>query len=127
MFFTSTSKKRSDSLADFLNFIDLSKNDYYYHFENVKQKDHEHQDHIHLLELGKLGHHEKARLATKIEQSRIERRKSKDAVEVLEPLVTYLEDEANKKAMNRLRQVLGDMRKREERQENRVYHKRCES
>ena len=49
------------------------------------------------------------------------RRGCKDTVEVLEPLVDFLESDKGKNFLNLLREVLGNTRKAERRTEARVY------
>ena len=49
------------------------------------------------------------------------RRECKDTVEVLEPLVQFLESDKGKNLYNLVRETLGKTRKVEERMETRVY------
>lgn len=77
-----------------------------------------------MLELGDLKYAERAKLATKLQQCRQERREYKDVVQVLAPLFEHLSDARNKNSFNQLREVLGKMRKVERRQNHRVYYPR---
>ena len=79
------------------------------------------QDYLHKLELGNLDYKERARVATQLAQCRRSRRECKDTVEVLEPLVQFLESDKGKNLYNLVRETLGKTRKVEERMETRVY------
>lgn len=83
------------------------------------------QDILHELELAELKYHERARLATELSEVRKRRREVKNALEVLEPLVNWLN--ANPEALRSLQRVLGDMRKQEQRHANRIYIKRSDA
>ena len=60
-------------------------------------------------------------VATQLAQCRRARRECKDTVEVLEPLVQFLESDKGKNLYNLVRETLGKTRKVEERMETRVY------
>jgi len=117
--------KISEQISVFLKFIDSINAEYDRNFQIVGLKDKEGQDDFHNLELGELKYKERAKLATKIQNDRIERRKAKDACAVLEPLCEFLKDESHKRTLNKLRNTLGDIRKIEDRLENRTYNKRA--
>lgn len=53
--------------------------------------------------------------------SRQARRECKDTVEILEPLVQFLESDKGKNLLNLVREALGKTRKVEERMETRTY------
>lgn len=67
----------------------------------------------------KLSYHEYAKLSIELLKIRQERRKAKDTVMILEPIVNYLEQ--NKSMIDSLSQLLGKVRKEEKRLENRFY------
>ena len=67
---------------------------------------------------------DRRKLATKYQNERIRRRVAKDAVRVNEPLALFVESDVGAKAINRMRQVLGDVRKHETNMDNRVYSNR---
>lgn len=73
------------------------------------------------LELENLDYRERAKVATQLAQCRRIRRECKDTVEVLEPLVQFLESDKGKTLYNLVRETLGKTRKVEERMETRVY------
>ncbi len=78
------------------------------------------QDILHCLELESLGYHDRARLAAMLSESRKVRRKYKDAMEELAPVIQFIDQ--NKKIINTLEQLLGAVRKQEKYHENRSYH-----
>ena len=79
------------------------------------------QDYLHLLELGGLDYRERAKIATQIAKCRQSRRMCKDATEVLEPFVQFIESDRGKNLLNLVREVLGKTRRVEERMETRTY------
>ena len=95
--------------------------DYAWNYNEVKQKDRLTQDYLHKLELDGLNYKERAKVATQLAQCRQARRECKDTVEILEPLVTFLESDKGKNLYNLVREVLGKTRKVEERMKTRVY------
>lgn len=117
-------EKHSEKLSDIVRYFDSIKSEYESNLQNIAVKDAEHQDFIHSLELDDLKYKERAKIATQIQQSRKDRRISKDIVDVLEPLYSFIESDSGKRSMNQLKNILGNMRKREEKQLTRVYHKR---
>ena len=82
------------------------------------------QDYLHKLELENLDYKERAKVATQLAQCRQARRACKDTVEVLKPLVEFLESDRGKNLYNLVREALGKTRKVEERMETRVYFPR---
>ena len=79
------------------------------------------QDYLHMLELEGLNYNERAKVATRLSQCRQLRRESKDTVEILEPLISFLESDKGKNMINLLKETLGKTRKVEERMESRTY------
>ncbi len=92
--------------------------------EEVKYLDDKQQDILHELELVDHSYHEQARLAKSLRELRQQRRLFKDTIERLIPFVNWIED--NKRAIDGLKRVLGDMRKIDNRQDNRVYYYRAD-
>lgn len=82
------------------------------------------QDYLHALELNGLDYKERARVATQLAATRKLRRASKDTVEVLEPLMVFLDSDKGKNMMNLMRETLGKTRKVEEKMSNRTYRNR---
>lgn len=90
----------------------------------IEEKDKETQDILHKTELEKLKYHEHARINIELTKTRQERRKAKDAVMVLELIVSFTEQ--NKKFMDSLSELLGRVRKEEKRLDNRFYNPKSE-
>lgn len=82
------------------------------------------QDYLHKLELGNLDYKQRARMATKIAKCRQERRDSKDTVQILQPLMDYLDSDKGKQAINLMRETLGKTRKAEQQMLTRTYRAR---
>ena len=106
-------KEVSERIADFLNYIELCRNEYQVAQEAVKKEDRRLQDLLHEMEFSQ-GENGKRRAATRLRNSRRERRRQKDKVMRLELIVQFFEDPQNRKAINNLRQLLGRQRKQEE-------------
>lgn len=104
--------------------MDNAVKDHAWSREEVNRMDRLTQDLLHQLELDGLDYGERAKVATKLMQCRQLRREHKDTVEILEPLVQFLDSDKGKNMMNLLREALGRTRKVEERMENRTYHPR---
>ena len=118
--------KPSKNLEDFLNFLDQCAREYQYAFENMSTEDKRLQDLLHELEFA-VDKAERNRVATSLQRSRRERRKSKDMVKLYERIVKFKEDQNNRRTINLLRQLLGQQRKEEEYlRSNRTYKKRMD-
>lgn len=113
--------KPSEQLTDFLNFLSSAQSEYNFCFEQVNEQDKLTQDYLHSLELDELSCGERSKLATKLKTNRKDRRYYKDGVEELEPIVEWMKEPANVKAVNMLKQALGKVRKAEGYHENRTY------
>ena len=110
-------KKPSEYLTEFLNFIAEAQSNYRFCVEEVNNQDKLTQDYLHSLELDNLKCDERSKVATKLAINRKDRRYYKDRVEELEPIVQFFEESQNKKALDKMKQVLGVVRKSE------LYHR----
>ena len=108
-------------ISDFCKVITNAKSDYEWNRDEVNRLDKLTQDYLHMLELDGLSYSERAKVATKLSKCRQLRRESKDTVEILEPLISFMESDKGKNMFNLLREALGKTRKVEERMENRTY------
>lgn len=118
--------KPSQYLENFLNFLDQCEREYKYAYDNVNKEDRRLQDFVHEIEFAS-DKAERNRVATRLQNSRKERRRNKDAVKLYERIVRFTEDPNNRRTINLLRQLLGQQRKEEEYlQSNRMYKKRVE-
>lgn len=113
--------KFSATIGEFIKMMEDASKDYVWNYEEVNRMDKLTQDYLHKLELGNLDYKERAKVATQLAQCRRSRRECKDTVEVLEPLVQFLESDKGKNLYNLVRETLGKTRKVEERMETRVY------
>lgn len=114
----------SESIGEICRLLESAQKDYAWNGDKVNEMDRLTQDYLHKLELDGLKYDERAKVATQLAKCRQERREHKDTVQILEPLVQYLESEKGRQLFNLLREVLGKTRKAEERMENRVYYPR---
>ena len=114
----------SDSISDICRLLESAQKDYTWNKDKIVEMEKLTQDYLHMLELNGLKYEERAKVATQLAKCRQERREHKDTVQILEPLVQYLESEKGRQLFNLLREVLGKTRKTEERMENRVYYPR---
>ena len=110
-------KKPSEYLSEFLNFVAEAQSQYKFCSEEVDNQDKLTQDYLHSLELDDLKRDERSKVATKLAVNRKDRRYYKDRAEELEPIVQFFEEPQNKKVLDKLKQVLGVVRKSE------AYHK----
>lgn len=111
----------SQSISSFCKLMEDAKSDYAWNFSEVNRMDRLTQDYLHKLELEDLDYKERAKIATQLTRCRQARRACKDTVEVLEPLVQFLESDKGKNLLNLVREALGKTRKVEERMETRTY------
>lgn len=113
--------KFSDTISAFLKLMDDVQKDYIYNSEQVTRMNKLTQDYLHSLELDGLDYKGRARVATQLTKTRQARRNHKDMVEVLEPIVLFLDSEKGKQLINLMREVLGKTRKVEGYLEHRRY------
>lgn len=111
----------SDSISAFCHLMEQAKSDYAWNYEEVNRMDRLTQDYLHKLELEELNYRERAKVATALAKCRCQRRKYKDTVEILDPLVQFLDSEKGRSLMNLMREVLGKTRKVEKSMETRIY------
>lgn len=114
----------SEQLSSFLNFIAAAQSHYNFCLDEMHKQEKLTQDYLHSLELDDLKCDERSKLATKLAINRKDRRYFKDRVEELEPIVTFFADGQNKKMLDKLRQVLGQVRKQEGYHTDRTYYPR---
>ena len=115
-------EKTSRHIEEFLNFLRNVQNEYTWSAEKKKEQEDLTQDILHCIELGEPGYHERAKMAAYLMDARKERRQYKDKVEELGCVVGFVN--ANKKFINELEQLLGEVRKQERYHANRTYHPR---
>lgn len=111
----------SETISGFCRMLEEAQKDYSWNFDEVGRMDRLTQDYLHKLELDGLDYKERAKVATQIMRCRQARRECKDTVEILEPLVQFLDSDKGKNLFNLVRETLGKTRKVEERMETRTY------
>lgn len=106
-------KLPSEYLTEFLNFIKESQSHCKFCEEEMHNQEALTQDYLHKLELDELNCAERSKIATKLAINRKDRRYYKDRVEELKPIIDFFADPQNKKTLDLLTQVLGQVRKQE--------------
>lgn len=111
----------SESIGAFCRMMEDAQKDYAWNYSEVNRMDRLTQDYLHKLELDGLDYKERAKVATSLSKCRQARREYKDTVEILEPLVQFLESDKGKNLLNLMREALGKTRKVEKCMETRTY------
>lgn len=106
-------KEVSEVISDFLKFVRECESAYQAAREAVSVEDKRLQDLLHEMEFAE-GENAKRRAATKLQQSRRERRRQKDEVQRLEPVVNFFNELNHKSTLKKMEQLLGKQRKVEE-------------
>jgi hypothetical protein len=118
------SRSFSEEISNVCKLIDNAQKDYQWNKEKLTEADGLTQDYLHSLELDNLKYEDRAKLATKLAKVRRERREYKDTIQVLEPLIMYLETDKGRQLSNLLKEALGKTRKVEEKMKTRKYCRR---
>ena len=113
--------KVSEKLSDFLKFVRDCKTELKLYSEYVDTEDKKTQDILHKIELNTLKRDEKTKIVTKLAEVRRTRREFKDRIEAIDDICKYFEDPAHLSMIRDLEQILGKVRKIEERQGNKIY------
>lgn len=113
--------KLSNRVATFLKFFDDAQAAYRFCSDELSKLEKEQNDLLHAIEFNPNGYKERNKLASKLEVVRKDRRFYKDRVEEIKALAEFAKDPANVKAVNMLKQALGQMRKEESYHEKREY------
>ena len=106
-------KEASETLSEFLDFLDTCERQYQTAKDAVGLEDRRLQDLLHELEFAQ-DKAERNRVATKFQRSRRERRRQKDEVQRLELIVNFFGEQNHKNTVKKMRQLLGRQRKEEE-------------
>ena len=109
----------SDKIADFLSYIEEQCQMYDIAKDMLKECDEATQDILHNMEIDPVKYKERARLATKLQSVRRQRRTAKDMTETTKIISIWVKD--NKSIIGSLQRLLGDIRKAEKKQQNRTY------
>lgn len=109
----------SEKIANFLSYIKEECQMYDISREMLKECDEATQDILHKIELDPVKYKERARLATKLQEVRRQRRTAKDINELTKIIAIWEKD--NQSIIGSLQRLLGDVRKAEKKQQNRTY------
>ncbi len=110
----------SDDIKKFLDFVEETRSQHSMAVSSVRHEEKRLQDFLHAIEFETSGK-ERNKICTKLHRSRNERRKYKDIVEETEKVVQFFEDPQHKRTLEKMKQLLGDVRKVEKYHENRTY------
>lgn len=100
-------------LETFLNSIDAIVAEYNIAQSIVETEEKRLQDLLHAVEFAKT-RKERDKVTTRLHNSRKLRRENKNKVLLYEPIIKFYNEKNNKDALNRMRQLLGQQRKNEE-------------
>ena len=114
-------KLPSNYLSEFLSFISEAQSHYKFCIDEMETQDKLTQDFLHSLELDDLKCKERSKLATQLSINRKDRRYFKDRIEELEPIVKFFDEPQNKRVLDKLTNVLGEIRKAERYHKYRTY------
>lgn len=120
---SSQKKKTSQKVKEFLDFLKSAELEYKLAVDEMSKEEKRTQDILHEIEFG-TDKSERNKSATKLKQNRLARRKAKDTVEELRPIIEWYQDKNNKRAADLLQNALGKIRKEEEYHSNRTYYPR---
>lgn len=113
-------------VKQFTKFIQTVQYKYKDCVEKIEKFDNVRNDIYHKLELQETSQEEQLALLDKIKQASVERRELKDFIEVVEPLIQFLDVESNKKTVATLANIAGRICNSLENNKNRVYFVREE-
>lgn len=113
----------AEYIAEFFKYCDLALVEYKRAQEEIEHERQYMQDLLHLIEFSD-NYKDRYKMSTQMHRSRVKRRFFKDRVEELEPLVRFLTKDDNKKFIDKLKSICGEIRKIEKTHTERVYHLR---
>ena len=111
----------SSVIEGFINTVEEAQRDYDWNYEEVNRLNLLQQDLLHMLELSDLKYSGRGKVATQLRNCRIDRRASKDTVEMLEPFLEQINSDRGIQMMRFLKELLGQTRNLEKNMGVRVY------
>lgn len=111
----------SSVIEGFINAVEEAQRDYDWNYEEVNRLNLLQQDLLHMLELSDLKYSGRGKVATQLRNCRIDRRASKDTVEMLEPFLEQINSDKGIQMMRFLKELLGQTRNLEKNMGVRVY------
>ena len=115
----------SYNIESFLNFLREAEEIYRTSYDKVNELDKLTQDYLHDIELGDFDYKGRAKIATKLKETRQARRKYKDVTLTLQPVKEWVQ--LHKGTINELQQLLGKVRKEEKALTNRIYIRKVDT
>lgn len=115
----------SYNIESFLNFLREAEELYKTSYDKVNELDKLTQDYLHDIELGDFDYKGRAKIATKLKETRQARRKYKDVTLTLQPVKEWVQ--LHKGTINELQQLLGKVRKEEKALTNRIYIRKVDT
>lgn len=97
---------------------------YQANFSGVHEQDLITQDLLHKLELEQNNAVQLVQLAKQLKECRKTRRMMKDEIELMQPLMDFMQDGQNRRCVHQLQEALGKMRDVSNHHENRRYYPR---
>ena len=116
-------KKISEQLRECLGFLDSCESSINYYKDQVEIENKRLQDFLHYIEFESSAS-ERSKKCTEFRQHRLHRRKCKDKVGELQPIVDVIATKEYQKVRHMFSQALGTVRKYEQHEENRKYYNR---
>lgn len=113
----------SEQIKAFLDSVEDSRKVYNLSLEAMKKEEKKLQDFLHAIEF-EPNAKERSKICTKLHQSRKARRGYKDLVEINEPIIQFFQDSQNKKTLDKMTQLLGNVRRVEKYHRERTYSPR---
>jgi hypothetical protein len=111
----------SSHVSGFLNYITYCVEQYNLSHQEMMEQENLTQDYLHKLELESPTSSERSKIARQLGICRKKRRQAKDTFEAMSPLVDWSCDPEVVKAIRKLQETLGQIRKIERHQQNRMY------
>lgn len=109
----------SGYLEDFLNFLDFVEEQRSIQTQNLADRNNDLLDLEHYIEFEKADGKTRLKLYAKLQDTRKERRKAKDMLQTMEPICLWISE--NQNSVQKLRNLLGQVRKIERGQASRAY------
>ena len=113
----------SEKIKAFLDFVEENRKVHDMALESMKREEKKLQDFLHAIEF-EPNAKERSKICTKLHQSRRARRGYKDLVEVSDPIVRFFQDPQHKRTLDKMTQLLGEVRKVEKYHRERQYYPR---
>ena len=117
-------EKISTHIEQYLRFSEAAIKDYGYYKERLEELNNQQEDLLHAIELNDKGYRERNKIASRLEDCRHQRRWYKDRIAELEPYISFVFGQSGRDSVEKLKQVLGQTRRVEAKQDGRMYRQR---